>query len=387
MIKVIDTRSNETNLCFASKLKLFLSPKNFRPVVYLKQLEELLPKDNEKIRLPFAGPIESSEPQGFTPDQMIRCEECLRANPPTRVSCLYCGSTLPQTEDSVRFRKPTLRRPDKGQQGYNNIFLPEIQNNVADGAMKEAADLLKLAPEVLEKIVYAQRPLPVAWTASRADASLVDEKLRELGLKTLILADDVLGGESSVVRIRSIRFDEHEVIMQQAGATEATAINWEDLVLAVLGRLIEKRIAVKERKSGRSENEIVDTSEFFADEVVVDLYTAHHSKTWRISAGSFDFSCLGQKMALIASENLVTLINVIRERAPRMELDESYNALRQTLETVWPFEQEMESGGWRRERPGMYSIEAVAVNTNESQFTRFSRLCHYLESESSKRAK
>ena len=81
-----------------------------------------MPKDNENI--PFLGPVEPSEPQGFSADQMIRCEECLRANPPTRASCLYCAAPLPLTETSARLIKPVLRPPEKHQSGYNNILLP-----------------------------------------------------------------------------------------------------------------------------------------------------------------------------------------------------------------------------------------------------------------------
>ena len=83
-----------------------------------------MPKDNENIRLPLSGPIEPSEPQGFAPDQMIRCDECLRANPPTRVACMYCSAPLPVTEDSARLRKPVLRPPDKYQTAYSSILLP-----------------------------------------------------------------------------------------------------------------------------------------------------------------------------------------------------------------------------------------------------------------------
>ena len=82
-----------------------------------------MPKDNENI--PFLGPVEASEPHGFSAEQIIRCEECLRTNPPTRVTCLYCVAPLPLTEDAARLRKPVLRAPEKHQLGYNTILLPK----------------------------------------------------------------------------------------------------------------------------------------------------------------------------------------------------------------------------------------------------------------------
>src|SRR6185312_14059521 len=96
--------------------------------------------------IPFLGPVEPSEPQGFSAEQMIRCEECLRANPPTRVSCLYCVAPLPLTETSARLIKPVLRQPEKHQLGYNNILLPQEQA-ASDEVIAGAAALLKLSVE------------------------------------------------------------------------------------------------------------------------------------------------------------------------------------------------------------------------------------------------
>src|SRR5258705_9731014 len=119
----------------------------------------MYPKDIKNSRHCLDGPIEPSEPQGFSADQMIRCEECLRANPPTRVNCLYCGIALPLTEESASLRKPSLRPPDKHQLGYNSIILPQ-DRLLPDKELAEAAALVKLEPEDLQRIVSAQLPLP-----------------------------------------------------------------------------------------------------------------------------------------------------------------------------------------------------------------------------------
>ena len=343
-------------------------------------MEELLSKDNETIRPPFVGPTAPSEPQGFALDQMIRCEECLRANPPTRVNCLYCASALPLTESSARLRKPTLRRPEKGRPGYNSIFLPHLQSHFPSDVLAEAAELLKLAPEELARIVSAGRTLPLARTASREEASLVLDKLRALSMETITLADDDLGvNNSCVTRIRSLHFHEDGMSVQQGGAVEGVRIVWPELVLLVPGRLLLKTIEVKEHVSRKSENDILTASEFFADESIVDLYTSSFSQTWRISAHGFDFSCLGKRKTLVTSENLAALIELIRTKATQAELDDSYNVLRSVLEPVWGMEQATESSGWRRERPGKYSLGAVTVSSNESQFTLYSRLSYYFK--------
>lgn len=337
-----------------------------------------MPKDNENIRLPLVGPLEPSEPRGFKPDQMIRCEECLRANPPTRVSCFYCSATLPETESSLRLRKPTLRPPDKFEQGYNTILLRRPQETFNQTLIRAAADLLKLDTEAFQGIVMAGMPLPLARIASLEEGKLLAERLNEMGLETMTLGDADLGLiDSNLVRLRSLKLGEDNLGLIQAGETSDIQRSWSDIVTIVSGRLHVKRIEVKERKSRQAENEIVDKSEFDSDEAVVDLYLNGSSKTFRIAAHGFDFSCLQEEKALVANENISKLINLLIARATRAVVDRSFNQLRQTLEPVWRSEQEVVSTGWRRERPGTYTLGSASVKSNESQFTRYSRLCYY----------
>jgi hypothetical protein len=245
----------------------------------------------------------------------------------------------------------------------------------------EAADLLKLSAANLQRIVSERMPLPLARTASREEAELVFNRLRDLGLRTIILSDSELGqSETSVKRMKSMSFDEQRVVIQQAGTKEAAEIRWQDLVLIVTGRLFVRRVEIKERKTRRAENEIIDTSEFSSDEAVIDLYAATHFETWRVNANGFDFSCLETKKSLIANENIATLLQVMVANARQAEVDDSYRRLRNVLELVWGPEQETQSSGWRRERPGKLSIGLATVNSNESQFTRYSRLRRHFNS-------
>ena len=331
-----------------------------------------MPKDNENIRLPLIGPVEPSEPQGFAPDQMIRCEECLRANPPTRINCLYCSVPLPMTEASARLRKPILRKPEKHQLGYNTILLPNATTHSAE-AISEAAALLKLKDDELQRILHERVPLPLARTASREEAELVFHRLQALGFEAVTLGD-----EDALKRVRSIAFDELRFIANPGYTNNEYEDLWSNIVLIVPARLIARRVEVKELKTRRAESEILDTSEFFSDEVVIDFYTTTNSETWRISAGSFDFSCLGPEKALIANENIARLQRWLVSKAPNARLDDSYNRLRPVLDLVWGPEQETQSSGWRRERPGKLSIGMATINSNESQFTRYSRLLYYL---------
>jgi len=336
-------------------------------------LEDLLPKDNENI--PFLGPIEPSEPQGFAAEQMIRCEECLRANPPTRVNCLYCVAPLPLTEQSARLRKPVLRQPEKHQLGYNNILLPQDQV-VASEVVTEAAQLLKLTPENVEQIIAEKLPLPVARTASREEAELVVLRLQDIGLRCLTLSDDDLG-VNSVKRVKSMSLESVDVTINLAGAGEQTTIPWSGIKLILPGRLVEARFEIKERMTRKPEKEILDTSEFFKDEAIVDFYDAMHSFTWRVNAAAFDFSCLGRDKGLVVNENIRKLQQLIVSRSVNAQVDDSYQRLRNLLELAWSSQPETQSSGWRRERPGKMSVGMATTRSNESQFTRYSRLRYY----------
>jgi len=333
-----------------------------------------LPKDNENI--PFLGPVEPSEPLGFSAEQMIRCEACLRANPPTRVSCLYCVAPLPLTETSKHLRKPVLRPPDKHQLAYNNILLPS-DGVVTEEVIGASATLLKLAPANVQALMSVDVPLPVARTASREEAELVCDRLRELGLKCLSISDEGLGLSLTVKRVRAMSFDDHYLTIYQAGAAESVAALWEDVILIVRARLVETTLEIKERLSRKPEKELVDSSEFSRDEAVIDLYTLGHSATWRIGASGFDFSCLGSEKTLVANENIGKLERLLVERAINAQFDDSYRRVRTLLEHAWGTQQELQSSGWRRERPGKLSVHSATTKSNETQFTRYSRLRYY----------
>ena len=333
-----------------------------------------MPKDNENI--PFLGPVEPSEPLGFPAEQMIRCEECLRANPPTRVSCLYCVAPLPLTETSVRLRKPVLRQPEKHQLGYNNILTPAAQASTE--IVTDAATLLKLSDENMQALMSQSVPIPVARTASREEAELVTLRLRDLGLSCVTISDDELGLTDNVVkRVRAMSFDDEDVVIYHSGS-EQTSFTWSEVILILPARLIETTMEIKERLTRKKENEILETNEFFRDEVVIDFYTAAHSFTWRIGGSGFDFSCLGTEKALVANENIARLQRLIVTKAVNARFDDSYQRVRNLLELVWSTQPETQSSGWRRERPGKLSVGVATTKSNEPQFTRYSRLRHYL---------
>ena len=339
-----------------------------------------MPFNEEDIPLLSDSEPLRSEPQGFAPEQMVRCEACLRANPPTRTSCLYCAAPLLLTEANAGLQKPKLRRLEKWEQGFNVILVPESAKHTADETLQGLAQLLRLRAEDLRRIIDAQKPLPVARATTPDEAALIERKLGEMNLKVLVIADGELNlEETAMKRTRALELTESSLILYSAGSGEARSVLWAEIVLLVTGRLFVREIEVEERKGRRAENELVDAREMSADETVLDIYTEQDNICWRIAAGNFDFSCLGTEKKLVATQNFSTLAGILRSRAPEALFDDSYNRVRHALAAAWPLEQQTESRGWRRKRPGQVSTEAVTRSDNESQFTRYSRLRRYLQ--------
>jgi hypothetical protein len=339
----------------------------------------LLPKDNENIAISAELSLPQTELQGFAADQMVRCEECLRANPPTRVECLYCGKALAACEANTAQARPSLRPLEKWEQGYNCILVKSRAETLSDQTTAQAASLLRLGVADLNRIIQAPQPLPLARAATYEEAGLILESLGRLGLETMIVSDQTLALETLPPRrLRTIELLENDLVVHPT-LGEGNSISWSEIRLVISGRLFAKQVETKERKRRGAEKQILDARETTSDEAVLDIYTQSRDGGWRIMANNFDFSCLGERKTLLASENFATLAMLIRDHTPGAEHDISYHNLRRSLELVWPSEQQTSSLGWRRDRAGKYSTGEVAVTSNESQFTRYARLCHFLE--------
>jgi hypothetical protein len=338
-------------------------------------VEVLLPKDNENVRMSNDGPSSDSTVRPFTPDQMVCCESCLRANPPTRANCLYCGAVLPVQSIATVLQKPALRPLEKWDHGYNSILLPQPAN-LNETCLAELADFLRLENEELQRIVTAEVPLPLARSSSKDEAALIQQRLKAAQLTSLMIADAALGLDPPL-KLRALGFCDDGLDAYQSPQASPRKISWDDFVLIVSGRITRKRVELQEERK-RSESRVLEADQFFADESVVDLFAKNEAAPYRIASGSFDFSCLAEKKRLVAAENMSILVEVFREHVPGIVCDQTYNSQRKALEPVWRSEQRQESTGWRRGRPGKYSLGSATETSNESQFSRYSRLRYYL---------
>jgi hypothetical protein len=294
------------------------------------------------------------------------------------MSCIYCGERLPVTEATGTLRRPTLRPLEEWEQGINVVLLPVVAQP-SEETIEQASALLRIEAGLLAEIVRACDALPVARAASDEEAALIVERLGALGLTVVTVADAALAVDSSPpARARRLELTDESVTAWMAGG-QAESARWDELTLLVVGRIMSKRVEIEERHGRlRPGGEVADARELFADESALEIYTEAGAAGWRITAGNFDYTCLGERKGLLAGENFRRLVEELQRRAPRAAFDEAYDRRRQMLGAAWPPAERRESGGLRRERPGKFNSEAVTVITNDAQFTRYARLRHRL---------
>jgi hypothetical protein len=329
----------------------------------------------------LSGPGESS-PRRFSAGELVACAGCARANPPTRMNCIYCGAALPVTAESEAFRRPTLRKLEEWERGFNIVHSPRgVEESLSPDALAEAADLLRLEAAQLSACVEARAALPLARAATEEEAELITRRLGALGLTVEAVADEDLGASKLPKRIRALEIGGDELVGRGGPDEESRGVAWGDVELFVVGRIFTKRVEVEEvKKRLKGRQELIDARELLFDEAVLDIFDASREGAagWRIMAESFDYSCLGAGKGLLARDNFDRLVGMLRARAASAGFDGDYARLRHLLAAVWPQAERTESLGLRRSRPGRLSTEAVTIASNEAQFTRYSRLRRHL---------
>jgi hypothetical protein len=331
--------------------------------------------DGDKGALSDLEAVSDARPQSFALAEMITCDECLRANPPTRSKCFYCGANLPAGNDQVQSSREAIGqidRPASVSDAYYIVLAPDQTNVVAESSWAAIASLLHLRTTEVEIAVGSGCAVPLARAASSEQATMLADKLRALGIGVDTFREDTLSLDLPGRKIRALEFSDDGLAATPMNGGEIS-VPWDDLILIVAGRLLVNRVEVEERRR-RGRAQPLDTRELFSDEPVVDLCVRSDEVGWRISSSSFDFSCLGTEKAMTAFENLTTLISRLRVRAPKVEVDDSYRGLRALLANVWPLEPQTRKGEWRRSGAGKVDVSTVTTIDNEIQFNSYSRL-------------
>lgn len=333
-----------------------------------KKLEDIL-KDVE---------LQSSEVKGFSPEQLLSCEKCNRANPPTRMACLYCGADLPVTEIASS-HIPKLKPLEDWEIGYNIILLANESKELTSSDLFSISSALNLEIEDLKKIIAVKQPLPIARASNTNEATLVEKGLSQLGLNVVVASDSEMQINTPSQRLLGLTFLEDTLIGRTMSDEKALNVNWNDVRLFVTGRVIEKRIETEEKVSRKEVKELEDTREFSTDQMQFDIYTKNNKTGWRIFSDKFDYTCLGDERELTAAQNFNKLIQQLRSRATQAVYDDSYNRVQTALSLVWKVEKRSESLGLKRKNFGQMFSQHVNISSNETQFLRYSRMKAFLD--------
>ena len=137
--------------------------------------------DGDKAPSVF-DPVSDARPQSFAPAEMITCDACLRANPPTRANCLYCAASLPVNTQVVNPQpapKPVARTivPANFDAGFYVVLTPGRTKPITESSLAETAVVLGLKTKDAEIALGLDRPVPLARTATIEQARTLAAEL------------------------------------------------------------------------------------------------------------------------------------------------------------------------------------------------------------------
>lgn len=313
----------------------------------------------------------------FKSEEMILCAECRRTNPPTRLDCFYCGAQIEFDEAQSHLLRPNLREPEIWENAFNLVYSPDSQI-LDDEKAAEIAKILKSEPEFLFDLISTKKALPLARVESAREAEIVQKRLFEFGVKTLILSDENLEIKKTSHRLRGMKFLDDKIVFALFNRDELFETANEEVNLIVTGAIFERRVESTEKRDKKGGNKILQSHETASDEFLIDVYTRRETLGYRIFAKGFDFSCLGREKGLLAAENLNKLARQLRQAAPGAKLVEDYLSQRGNLGKVWRVEERIDSQGLKREGFGKFNLGSVTTINNLSQFTKYSRMLRQL---------
>lgn len=333
--------------------------------------------DNESDKSQDSGwladmPIQS-ENIAFRADEMIACTKCGKANPPNRVSCLYCATPIELPEKRKHQAKLNLRPLENWEKGFNIVFVPPVDRP----DLASVSRYLSIDPEVLRQMLAATYPFPIARIESEIEANIAVQQLGNFGLNASVVGDEVLQADRPPTRLREIEFRDDSIVVMSFNTGERTEIGRDELVLIVAGTVIESKTESVEKRK-KKETKLLQETETSSDEKLIDIYCCSDTFGCRIPAKGFDFSCLGAEKGLLSAANLERLRAKLLKFSPAATSIGEYRRGTNILGTVWDLDRQKDFHGLQRTGFGRTAFENVAITSNLLQFTKYSRLQRHL---------
>ena len=245
---------------------------------------------------------------------------------------------------------------------------------VDEGQLKEIAALVGAESSDVARAFELARRIPIFKTQSHTNAEAINRELISRGIESAIIAEDQIALANPPIEVRGLELSDECVTAISRRDQQPSTMKWPSLSLIVAGRLHVSRVEV-ERKRKRKPK-VVAERRFSTDEAVIDIYQHNERVPWRIKSNSFDFSCLGNRKAMTAFENLASLVELLRQRATSAEFNDDYFRLRPLLDNIWPVQGSEQPA--QRRWAGRQNVEAIVTDwNNEAQFSCYSRLLYF----------
>ena len=311
------------------------------------------------------------ENPGFAAEELLKCSECGRANPPNRFKCIYCAADLELKAEQAAQAKLSLRKLEPWEKGFNVIALPRPAGG-APVDLPAVARELGLAVEEVAKLIRGAA-MPVARVEGETEVGHIVLRLKDHGIQCRVLSDEALDPDRSPRRIRALEFQGDSVVAIDFNTGERIVIPKTDLLLLVAGLLFEvKTASIEKRKKGKAK--LLDRSEMSSDETVIDLYFAGDRDGLRIHENGFDFSCLGADKGLLAADNMPRLMQKLSKVARLAKVADQYLEVHDGLDLVWEPDSRKDFEGLQRSGFGKTNFGHTVTLSNLRQFNRYSRM-------------
>jgi hypothetical protein len=324
---------------------------------------------------PTFDPRIQTEDIAFKPEEMRACPTCQRLSSPNGISCLYCGADLGEPADGTLPVKINLRKLENWERGFNVIFHEKTSDRPD---IEGAAAILSSDASNIAEVVAAGTPLPLARVESAAGATMLTDRLSQLGLNCSIISDADLADDKLPRRLRKIEVKDGVIELTNFNTGKITAVAATDLKLIITGLIATSKVDSLEKKRRRGTTKLIEGMTTSADEAVLDLYTADDAVGYRVLLSGFDFSPLGEKKSVVAVANMRLLIGFLTEHTGNAKFVDDYTSVRHILGQVWDVETRNDPKGLRRAGFGRQEFASVGSTSNLRQFTKYSRLQWHL---------
>ena len=266
--------------------------------------------------------------------------------------------------------------PRSDAEGYVVVVTAAVDVDRDGANIGSAARLLRLNESDVKRVFNFLQATPVARLSSAEEADRLRQELQAFELESISVPESVLRLRDKGKRIRALTLTEESLTGVGPQKYSRANVSYEDICLIVQGRLFSQRIEA-EGNQRRRRTKSIDRREFSLDDSVLDIYIGDDEVNWRIMGSNFDFSCLAARKRATAFENFALLVELLRERVPA-PFDNAYIHSRQLLNVVWPLEQRITKDHGRRSGGRKSDVATITITDNDEQFTRYSRLRHYL---------